>query len=299
LAVADVAVIAHERKVLGAGLAELREALADAGYGDPLWYQVPKSKKAPAKVAEAVEAGADVILVWGGDGTVQRCVDRLVELGVAAEVVVGILPAGTANLLAHELGVPIDLRGAVDVALSGRTRLLDVGRVNGEHFLVMAGTGFDALMIKEADKDLKGRFGRLAYLWTGAHSLGEALVYAEVSVDGEPWFAGATSCVLTANTGRLVGGVRAFPEAAPDDGLLEVGVVRARTRRQWFRVLVRTVVGRAASSPLVETTRGREVRVQLDHELPFELDGGDRKPADRLDIEVRHHAVRVAVPPGA
>ena len=124
---ASVAVIAHGRKTFGDGLAELRRRL-DAEVGsDVLWHEVEKSRKARKAAKRCLEAGVDLILVWGGDGTVQRVVDATAGSGVT----LGILPAGTANLLAHNLGIPIDLDGALDVALHGARRDLDVGVING------------------------------------------------------------------------------------------------------------------------------------------------------------------------
>ena len=111
----QVAVVAHARKTLGGGLTELRVALARAGVTDPIWHEVTKSKRAPQRARDAVEAGADLVLVWGGDGTVQRCIDAIAGSGAT----VGILPAGTANLLATNLGIPKDLEGALAIALSG------------------------------------------------------------------------------------------------------------------------------------------------------------------------------------
>ena len=137
----SVAVVAHTGKSLGGGLRQLRAVLADQGISDPQWYEVPKSKRAPKQARRALEEGADVVFVWGGDGMVQRCVQEL----AGSDVAVAILPAGTANLLATNLGIPDDLEAAVEVGLHGRRRRLDVGVVNGERFAVMAGTGFDAL----------------------------------------------------------------------------------------------------------------------------------------------------------
>ena len=91
-----VAVVAHEKKSFGGGLDELRSVLRDRGVPDPLWFEVPKSKRAPKAVREALATKPDLVLVWGGDGTVQRCINELAGTGV----VLGILPAGTANLLA-------------------------------------------------------------------------------------------------------------------------------------------------------------------------------------------------------
>src|SRR3954454_19607423 len=106
----SIAVIAHTGKTLGGGLTELRTVLEREGVVDPLWYEVPKSKGAPKCVRRAVKAGADLVMVWGGDGIVQRCIDAVGD----DPVVLAILPAGTGNLLAHNLGVPVDLEAAVE-----------------------------------------------------------------------------------------------------------------------------------------------------------------------------------------
>src|ERR1044072_3003214 len=96
-----IAVVAHTGKTLDGGLDELRTRLADAGAEDLLWHEVPKSKKAPKQVRKIVKQKPDLLIVWGGDGMVQRTLDTLAE--VKADVPVGIIPAGTANLLATNL----------------------------------------------------------------------------------------------------------------------------------------------------------------------------------------------------
>src|ERR1700758_4527598 len=127
---ADIAVVAHSRKSFGGGLPELRRILTDEGVTDPLWYEVAKSRQAPEFARRAAGKGVDVLFVWGGDGTVQRCVDAV----AGTDTAVAILPAGTANLLAEDLNVPHDLAGAVQVGLHGDRRRLDTGSVNGERF---------------------------------------------------------------------------------------------------------------------------------------------------------------------
>ena len=112
-----IAVVAHADKSFGGGLPELRKVLAEAGFADPLWYEVAKSRKAPKYARRAAAEGAGLIMVWGGDGTVQRCIDAVAGTGA----VIAILPAGTANLLATNLGVPSDdVSAAVRVGLHGR-----------------------------------------------------------------------------------------------------------------------------------------------------------------------------------
>jgi YegS/Rv2252/BmrU family lipid kinase len=289
-----VAVIAHVKKSLDGGLDQLRSAIAGHDVAEVLWYEVPKSKKVPKQARRALDEGADIVFVWGGDGTVQRCVDAM----AGSDVPVAVVPAGTANLLARNLGIPIDLGAAVAIGFEGARRRLDLGRVNGEHFAVMAGAGFDALMIREADRGLKDRVGRLAYAWTGLKAVRGSLADVSVEVDGTPWFSGSASCVLLGNVGTITGGITAFDDARPDDGWLEVGVVTATGALDWARALGRMTISRSDRSPFVRITRARKIDVVLDRPLPYELDGGDRKPATRLKGRVEPGAITVCVPHG-
>jgi YegS/Rv2252/BmrU family lipid kinase len=290
--VTSVAVIAHKYKTLDGGLVELRQVLADRGFPDPLWYEVPKSREAPKRARQAVADGADLLFIWGGDGTIQRCVDA-----VAGEAVnLAILPAGTANLLANNLGVPINLSAAVEVGLHGDRRQLDVGVLNGERFAVMAGVGFDAIMMRDADHELKGRFGRLAYVWTGVRATHMTRRNVRIEIDGKLWFKGKASCVLLGQMGTLAAGIRAFPDAQPDDGLLEVGVVTAKNALEWARVLSRLVVEDAKHSPLTQMGRGSTVNMRLDRPTTFELDGGARKAKKKFRASVDRGAITVCVP---
>lgn len=288
----SVAVVAHSQKVLGAGLGQLRDVLSDHGVTDPIWFEVSKSRKVSARVREAIEAGADLIFVWGGDGSVQRCIDA----AVGSSVTLAILPAGTANLLAHNLGIPIDLEAAVQVGLHGSNRTIDVGKMNGEHFAVMAGVGLDALMISDADAGLKDRFGRAAYIWTGACHVRATPVAMKVRIDGHTWFDDDATCVLIANVGSIGGGITAFEHATPDDGRLDIAVMTADGVWQWLRTLTRATVGHAEKSPLVRMTQAAKIKIVTGKRLPYELDGGVRPKTDTLRIKVIPHAVTIRVP---
>ena len=288
----SVAVIAHNGKVLGGGLGRLRDVLTEQGITDPIWLEVPKSRKVPARVKEAIKLGADLIFIWGGDGSVQRCIDA----AVGAPVTLAILPAGTANLLANNLGIPIDLEEAVDVGLHGNNHTIDVGKMNGEHFAVMAGIGFDALMIRDTDTEMKDRFGRAAYIWTGARHIHSTPVRTEVRIDGHTWFDDKASCVLIANVGSIGGGVTAFDHASPDDGKLDVAVMTANGVWQWLRTLTRASVGDADKSPLVQMTQATKITVETRKRLPYELDGGARPKTNKLRVHVVAHAVTIRVP---
>lgn len=287
-----VAVVAHSGKSIGGGLGELRAALARRGVETPWWYEVDKSKYVPAKVRKAVDKGAELVVVWGGDGTVQRAVDVL----AGTDVTMAVIPAGTANLFASNLGIPSDIERAVEIGLGGAHKRLDVATMNGERFAVMAGVGFDALMINDADRGAKDRFGRLAYVWAGARHINDAETRARIEVDGVEWFDGQAACVLFGNVGTLMGGVEVFPEARPDDGAIELGVLSAQGAWQWTRLLARAAVGHVERSPLVQTTAGRKIVVELASKRRYELDGGARGKTDRLKVNVIPGALSVAVP---
>jgi YegS/Rv2252/BmrU family lipid kinase len=291
-----IGVVVHAEKTLGGGLEELRSALADVGHADPPWYEVPKSKKAPKAIRKMVkDDGVDRVLVWGGDGTVRRAIDTIISRKLDASL--AILPAGTANLLATNLDIPIDLRAAVDIAVHGEARPIDVGQMNGEYFAVMAGAGFDALMIRDAEEGaLKERFGKAGYVVAGIRNRDVSPAVATIEVDGELWYHGDASCVLVANVGTILGGLKAFPDASPVDGRLNVGVVAARSASEWLRLMASATVRRAAASSLTEMATASELTISFDRTLPWEVDGGDRKRTATYEVRCVPQGIRICQP---
>jgi YegS/Rv2252/BmrU family lipid kinase len=291
-----IAVVAHSRKTLGGGLDELRRLISDEGVDELLWAEVPKSRKGPKKVRKAIKAGVDLLVVWGGDGMVQRSLDVLAREKGGSKIPLAIMPAGTGNLLATNLGIPVDLTEAVRLAFHGRRRRIDLGKLNGEYFGVMAGVGFDGAMIRDADRKLKDRLGKLAYVWTGLRNVNGEAPRARVMVDGAKWFDDEASCVLVGNVGTITGGIHAFDDAKPDDGWLDVGVATAQGAVEWARALGTMAIGRSDHSPFVRMTRARRIEVTLRSKLGYELDGGARIPTKRLAIQVAPGAVKICVP---
>ena len=287
-----IAVIAHNGKTLGGGLPELRTVLERRGVTDLLWREVAKSRFAPKQIRCALEEKAELIFVWGGDGMVQQCID----VAAGSKVPLAIIPAGTANLLATNLGIPKEIEAAVEIGLAGNLRSIDVGRLNGERFAVMAGAGFDARMIGDADGKLKERVGRVAYILTGAKNIRQKPFGVKIKADGATWYEGDASCILLGNVGKLLGGIEAFEDAYPDDGMLELGVVSAEGVRQWAGTMVRAVVGTTSKAPHAQTTKVRSVRIKMDRKVPYEIDGGARKKVRTLRVKIEPDAVQLCVP---
>ena len=208
-----------------------------------------KSSEVPDAVRAAVAADPELLLLWGGDGTVQRALDTVARKRMP-DVPIAVLPAGTSNLFASNFDIPCDLSGALDVAFGGVRRRIDVGSFNGERFGVMAGVGFDALMIGDASRRMKDRLGRAAYVYTGLKNLKKASVHAEVCVDDRLWFTGSTPCVLVGNVGDLFGGITLLHEADPSDGRLDIAVLHAERLSEWARLAGRAVRGEADQSPV-------------------------------------------------
>jgi diacylglycerol kinase (ATP) len=287
-----VAVVACTACTLGGGLEELREVLSGEGITDPIWHEMKDVRRAPALARHSLQDGADLIYAWGGDGTVQQCIDGLAARGAT----LAILPAGTANMLASNLNIPTDLRRAVDIGLHGSRLALDTGSINGEHFTLMAGAGLDALTMRDAAKGTKSVLGSAAYLLSGAKNLSAPRMGANIVADGKLFFQGDISLVLVANFGHTLGGIEAFSRSSPDDGILELGVVTAKNAVEWIRTLGRMTLGNAEDSPFTEMTRGKRFEIRFDQPFLYELDGNPKKPVKRLRVMVHAAAITICVP---
>ncbi len=243
------------------------------------------------QAAHAVADGADVVIACGGDGTVRACLEPLAESATS----LGIVPLGTGNLLAHNLSIADGIDGASSAG-RGETRRIDLGRINGETFAVMAGSGFDALMIRDASDKVKSRFGTIAYVISAAKNLRTDLVHTTVEVDGNRWFQGRSSMVLVGNFGTITGGIDVFPDAQPDDGVLDVAIMSPNNIRQWLTVAWYLIRDKPLPLRLAKRARGRHIVVKHREPRPYELDGEDREPTRRLDISVLPDAITIRLP---
>jgi len=287
---------------------------------DLLWLETTPEDGGQAQTREALDRGAALVLAAGGDGTVRAVAEALRERDAA----LGVIPGGTGNLLARNLGLPFaSVENACAIALSGETRRIDLGvatahRPDGsatEHaFLVMAGAGIDAAMIAGARPELKRRFGWLAYVDAALRAYPNSTkVRVRFRIDGGHERSAHVSTILVANCGALPGNIELIPDAAIDDGMLDVAILQPATVFGWLaiwrkvtwenRVLRRSALGRRiirftdrAVRTRLSYLRGATVRVEVDAPEPFELDGDAFGDIVGLDLRVDERALRVRVP---
>ncbi|MEE6258924.1 diacylglycerol/lipid kinase family protein [Plantactinospora sonchi] len=267
------------------------ETLAAAGWPEPAWFTTTVEDPGRGQTRQAIEGGAEVVFVCGGDGTVMSCVGALVDTDVA----LAILPSGTGNLLAANLGLSGDLAAGIEVAIEQGRRRIDVGECEDEFFTVMAGMGFDAQMLAATSETTKARVGWPAYVVGAMRHLRDRPMRVSIRIDDAPPLRRRARTVLVANVGRLQGGVRLFPDAEPDDGYLDVAVLTPRTIRHWLS-LGWAVLRRRERVPRMEVLRGRRITIDSNRAQPRELDGDLITPGRALHAVIRPEALWLCVP---
>jgi diacylglycerol kinase family enzyme len=288
------AIVVNPSKVvdLDALRKQLCDALADAGWPEPLWFETTPEDPGCGQARAAVTAGVEVLFACGGDGTVMACAGELAGSGVALAV----LPSGTGNLLAANLALPSGVIEAVAVATAGDRLRIDVGQLDGRCFTVMAGMGFDAHMLDNTSDQLKARLGWPAYVVGALRHLRDRPMRVRVRLDRQRTLTRRARSVLVANVGRLQGGIPLLPDALPDDGELDVAVLTPHTLSHWV-ALSWGVLRRRPRPPRIETFRARRVEVISDRMQPREIDGDVIEPGRRLIATIRPDALTVCVPP--
>ena len=295
------AVVANPTKVDADTRRQVSSVCTSLGWAEPLWLETTVEDPGTGQARDAVERGADVVLACGGDGTVRAVAEALAGTGVA----MGLVPAGTGNLLARTIGTPQEVVAATRVALSGDDRKIDVGRVqvdDGDHervFLVMAGTGFDAAIMANTPERLKVRVGPLAYVISGFRAMHGRRIRVRLTLDDAPPLRRRTRTVVVGNSGTLLGGLVLMPRANIDDGVLDVVNIAPSTLVGWLAVAVRVITRTRRGHERVEHWQARSIVIEADAPQPSQLDGDPIGEVTTLRIQVDPGALvmRVPVPP--
>jgi diacylglycerol kinase family enzyme len=269
----------------------IQEGLASAGWPEPDWFETTPEDAGRGQAAAAMEKGAELIFACGGDGTVMAVVTAL----AGTDVAMAVLPAGTGNLLAANLGLATDAATGVQVALDGGRKRIDVGVVDDQCFAVMAGMGFDAEMLEGTSEVAKKHIGWLAYVGGAIKHLGNRPMRVRIILDGGAPMLRRPRTVIIGNVGRLQGGVRLLGDAKPDDGKLDVAILSPNNLAHWAS-LAWAVVRRNKRIPRMETYSAERVEVQSLQPQPRQLDGDLIAPGNQLKVHVKHRALLLCVP---
>jgi YegS/Rv2252/BmrU family lipid kinase len=262
------------------------------------FHVTDKAEGGVAAARGAALDGADLVVAVGGDGTVRGCAEGLASTGVP----LGIVPHGTANLLARTLGIPSHPHTALNIALGTPDcvdrrcvdRRIDLAIADGEPFTAMAGMGLDAAVV--AGTKLKHQLGWLAYAMSGAIHLALPPTRFTIKLDDGPPIERTARSVVVGNSGLLPGGFRLLPDARLDDGVLDVGVLAPHGTLGWPRVATRVLTHSDHQDRMLERFQARRVQITSHVTLPREVDGEVITPGHALTVTVQPSALTVRMP---
>jgi YegS/Rv2252/BmrU family lipid kinase len=291
------AVIYNPTKVSDKFHALVEEGLQRNGWSNTLWLETSAEDPGRAMTQQAVAEQVDLVIGAGGDGTIRYVADGLAHTGIP----MGLVPAGTGNQLARNLNLPLEEVEAIEVALSGQVREIDLVRITvddraPEHFAVMAGIGVDAMIMDGTSEDLKDKVGSAAYFVAAAKALGRLPVRLTVQLDNNrPVRRHAMLCVI-GNVGTLRGNLTLIPGASPEDGLLDLYIASPRRFWHWVKVALRLITRRAKKDDQVDQHMGKTVRIMIDGKDNYQLDGDVVGESTALFAEIQPGALAVCVP---
>lgn len=273
------------------------EILARSGWDDPLWLQTSAEDAGQARTAEALAAGVARVIVAGGDGTVRAVAEAL----AGSQVPLGIVPAGTANLLNLNLALPRTEEPALEVAANGEPSDIDLVEVTvdgdrTQRFAVMAGAGLDSMIMEEVSGQLKKKIGTAAYFVAAGKALGRLPMRLSVVVDGHQLKHRKAMMVLVGNVGQIPPNLDLIPGARYDDGLLDVMVAAPRRLTDWVKIIGRMIIRRQRKDDALELRRGKRVEITLSEPDAYQLDGDVEGEFTTMLAEVLPGELRVVLP---
>jgi YegS/Rv2252/BmrU family lipid kinase len=271
--------------------------LAERGWVRPLWLETTVGDPGRAMTQQAVDEQVDLVLGAGGDGTIRVICSGLAGTGIPF----GLIPAGTGNLLARNIGIPLDRAAALDVALDGVDKGVDLVQISvdggqPDHFAVMGGIGLDAVIMESTNPDLKKAVGSAAYFLSAARHANHQPLHATIKVDGAPPLRRRAHVILVGNVGYLQANIPLIPDAKYDDGLLDVMVASPRTATDWVRLTTRVLTRQRHSDEQLDRLTGRKVTITVEERDQYQLDGDTVGECGTMVAEIKPGALTLRVP---
>src|SRR5829696_957874 len=270
------------------------------GWQRPLWLETTEEDPGRAMARQAVEAGVDLVLGAGGDGTIRVVCSALAGTGIP----LGLIPAGTGNLLARNLGIPLDEAAALDVAFNGMTKPIDLVKITlddvaSDHFAVMAGIGLDAMIMQGTNEDLKKAVGSAAYFVAAARNARHPALHTTIEVDDEEPVTRRAHVIVIGNVGYLQANIQLIPDAKADDGQLDVVIASPRSLRDWVRLTTRVLTRPCRSNHQLDRLTGQRVKITVDPPDQYQMDGDTVGECSSMLAEVQPGALLLRVPRAA
>jgi len=221
---------------------------------------------ARALAAGAAALGYETVVAAGGDGTVNEVVNGL----AGSDLMLGVLPVGTMNVFAAELGLPVNLAQAWEVIRRGHAREIDLAKANEQYFVQLAGVGLDAQIVQQTSWSMKRNLGPLSYVISAAQVASRKPPRLRIQCDCQI----IEGCFVLIGNGRYYGGpVTLFQEARLDDGLLDALVFQNLGYLDIIRYLGNILMGSHLDLHDVISCQARQLTVTSDEEVPVEVDG--------------------------
>nr|WP_294690621.1 diacylglycerol kinase family protein [uncultured Friedmanniella sp.] len=271
--------------------------LAERGWVRALWLETTVDDPGRAMTQQAVDEQVDLVLGAGGDGTIRVICSGLAGTGIPF----GLVPAGTGNLLARNIGIPLDRAAALEVALDGVDKAVDLVQIcvdGGEpdHFAVMGGIGLDAVIMESTNPDLKKAVGSAAYFLSAARNANHQPLHATIQVDDLPALRRRAHVILVGNVGYLQANIPLIPDAKYDDGLLDVMVASPRTTTDWVRLTTRVLTRQRRSDEQLDRLTGRKVTITVEERDQYQLDGDTVGECGTMVAQIKPGALTLRVP---
>ncbi|MFT4215819.1 MAG: diacylglycerol kinase family protein [Micropruina sp.] len=262
----------------------------------PLFLETTPDDPGRGMTRAALEAKVDLVMAAGGDGTVRVVCSAL----AGTNVPLGLLPSGTGNLLARNLGIPLDEAEAIEVILQGRRDRIDLIEVTidddePEHIAVMAGIGLDARIMSGTDEGLKKVLGPAAYVMAAGDAASLPSFDVTIALDDDEPIQRHAGLVMVGNVGQLQGNVQLLPDAQFDDGLLDLFVASPTSLADWLRITTSVLLPVPEASE-IDRGQGRSVVIETSEPVEYQLDGDAAGECRRIVARVEPQTLTVMVP---